>query len=161
MKKLLTIICIIALLVTLTSCDPGVFQFDYDELKGSVVRVEYIYYDNPDAIRLDEFLVNKKDKLRPFDFDKMEIYEVLSDEKLNDFFQDLSNYEFRTDWIHLDSPQGDSLRIIYQDESFEVLSVWENDWSGCYSGSFDSNGNVKRFIGWGIVREFFTKWFEV
>lgn len=160
MKKVLTIICLIALLVMLTSCDPGIFQYDYDELKETVVRVEYIYYDNPNAKRLDEFFIDKKDKLLPFDFDKMELREVLSEDKLDDFIKDLCEYPIMMDWIHLDSPQGKSIRIIYKDESFEILSLWDDsDWDGCYSGSFDSKGNIKRYIGWGISIEFFSKWF--
>ena len=162
MKKVLSCICLVSLLFLLTACDPGIFQYDYDELKKDVVRVEYIYYNNPDAVKLDEFLVNKRDKLLPFDFDKMEIQATLSQDKVDEFLQDLCKYEIMMDWIHLDSPQGDSIRVVYEDGSFEALSICgDSDWNGYYSGSFYSNGDVKRFIGWGISRDFFSKWFDV
>ncbi len=157
MKKLLTIICIIALLVTLTSCDPGVFQFDYDELKGNVVRVEYIYYDNPDAIRLDEFLVNKKDKLRPFDFDKMEIRSTLSQDNMDEFLKDLCKHEIMMHWIHLDSPKDECIRLVYDTGDFEIITKRKSE----YAGSFYSTGEPKRFIGDGISDSIFSRWFEM
>lgn len=91
MKKVLIYICLFALLFTLTACTPNSFYYDYNELKDSVVRVEYIYYDNPNAVKLNESLTDKKDKLLPFDFEKMEIREVLSEEKLDDFLKTYLN----------------------------------------------------------------------
>lgn len=59
-------------------------------------------------------------------------------------------------WVHLDSPQGDSIRIIYDNGDFEIIS-------GCeYAGSFYANGEVKRFIGLGFVSdEYLTEWFDL
>jgi len=144
------------MLFILTACDPGNFKFDYDELKATVVRVEYIYYDNPNAVELFE----QRDKVIPFDFNKMEIKATLPNEKLDDFLKDLSEYEFMLFTRHLDSPQGDSIRIIYNNGDFEVLSCWGGGHKE-YSGSFSANGEVKRFIGTSIRKEFFEKWFEL
>ncbi len=162
MKKFLICICLLLLLFVLTACDPNEFYFDYAELKEKVVRVEYILYDNPNAVKLDEFLVKKSDKLLPFDFDKMEVREVLHEEKMDNFFKELSEYPILMDWIHMDSPQGDCIRIIYDNGDFEILCcTQEKSWKGYYSGAFYANGEVKRFIGWGIDREFFLKWFDI
>ena len=161
MKKILTCLCILALLLGLTACEPGTFYYNYDELKASVVRVEYIYYDNSNATKLDEFIVDKKDKLLPFDFNKMEVRAVLDEDKLDEFLKEVSNYQLLMDWIHLDSPQGDSIRIVYDNGDFEILCcTQEKAWNGYYSGSFYANGEVKRFIGWGISQKFFSKWFD-
>ena len=161
MKKVTMCVCIFLLLLVLTACEPDKFYFDYDELKESVVRVEYIYYDNPNATTFNEFLANEQERLLPFDFEKMEVREVLSDEKLDDFFKDLSEYDFKMGWKHLDSPQGDSIRIVYENGDFEVLCCAGKNWKGSYSGSFYANGEVKRFIGWGIVPKFMEKWFDL
>lgn len=157
MKKVLSCICLVSLLFLLTACDPGIFQYDYDELKETVVRVEYIYYENPNAKRLDEFLVDKKDKLLPFNFDKMEIRGVLPNEKLDDFLKDLCQYEIMMHWIHSDSPKNECIRLIYSNGDFEIITNRENE----YVGSFYSTGEVKRFIGDGISKKLFSKWFDV
>lgn len=157
MKKVLSCICLISLLLLLTACDPGIFQYDYYELKETVVRVEYIYYENPTAKRLDEFLVDKKDKLIPFDFDKMEIRGVLPNEKLDDFLQDLCQYEIMMHWIHSDSPKGECIKMTYNNGDFEIIT----NRAGEYVGSFYSTGEVKRFIGDGVGNSIFSKWFNV
>ena len=157
MKKVLSCICLVSLLFLLTACDPGMFQYDYDELKESVVRVEYIYYDNPNAKRLNEFFVDKKDRLLPFDFDKMEIREVLPDEKLNDFLKDLCECYIMMHWVHSDSPKGNCIRVIYNNGDFEIIT----NRAGEYVGSFYSTGEVKRFIGDGVGNSIFSKWFNV
>ena len=161
LKKVLVISLIFVMLFALTACDPTTFYFDYDELKETVVRVEYIYYDNPNAVILEEYFVEDHDKLLSFDFDKMEIRQVLSDEKLDDFLKELSELEFMMDWVHLDSPQGDSIRIVYDNGDFEILSCYGSKSFEMYSGSFYANGEVKRFIGSSITKDFLSKWFEL
>lgn len=154
MKKLLLCLCVLSLLFVMTACDPSSFQFDYDELKSSVVRVEYIYYDNPDAVELFE----QRDKVIPFDFDKMEIRQVLPDEELDDFLKELSKQTLLMVWRHDDSPKGDCIRVVYDNGDFEILSC---DGNG-YCGAFYANGQVKRFIGcWGRYSEFWLKWFDI
>lgn len=45
-------------------------------------------------------------------------------------------------WKHSDSPNGISLRILYDTGDFEVVS-----YEARYAGQFDADGNVKEFIG--------------
>lgn len=157
MKKVLIYICLFALLLVLTACEPKMFHYDYHELKESVVKVEYIYYDNPNAVQYNEDFAGKKYKLLPFDFEKMEIRGVLSEEKLDDFFQVISGYEIMMHWVHSDSPQGNCIRMIYDNGDFEIIS------EGAYTGSFYANGEVKRFVGRGVFLsdEFLSKWFDL
>lgn len=145
-------------LLILTACEPAKFYFDYDELKENVVRVEYIYYDNPNAKELNEFIFDKSDQMLPFDFEKMEIRQVLPDEQLDDFLKALSEQEFMEHWIHLDSPKSNSIRVIYSNGDFEVISAGRGNW---YSGSFYADGQVKRFIGDAISDAFIEKWFDI
>lgn len=160
MKKIITIFVAILLVIcslcTFVACDPNTFYFDYDELKENVIRVELIYYDNPNAKKLFE----QRDKVLPFDFDKMEIVEILSENEMDNFLHDLSEHPFMTDWIHSDSPIGYSIRIVYLNGDFEVISYYsENDYKW-YSGGFYADGQVKRFIGTGLDEELFNKYFE-
>jgi len=55
----------------------------------------------------------------------------------------------------LDSPQGICIRLLYENGDFEVIS-----YNVQYSGSFDADGNVKRFIGTGIDAELINKYFN-
>ncbi len=161
MKKFLAILCLCVLLFTLTACEPQKFHFDNEELKSSIVRVEYIYYDNESAQSLKSMNRNNNiKKLLPFDFDKMEIREVLPEEKLDEFINEVSKLALLMFSTHLDSPKVDSIRIVYNNGDFEILCVRGEGWE-IYSGSFYANGEVKRFIGDGISEEFLAKWFNV
>ena len=158
MKKILTCVCIVSLLLLLCACEPEHFFFDYDELKESVVSVEYIYYDNSNAKELDETRYDKSDQLLPFDFEKMEIRQVLPFEKLDDFLKDLSEHHLLILLRHDDSPNGYCMRVIYDNGDFDILSC---DGAG-YCGSFYADGQVKRFIGsWGYDEEFWLKYFDI
>ena len=150
--KLIFLILVLCCVMTIfAACDPNRFSFDYEELKENVVRVELIYYDNPDAKELFE----KRDKVIPFDFSKMEIVEVLSENEVDNFLHDLSKRTFLEVWRHLDSPQGYSIRLVYLNEDFEIISC-----NAIYSGGFYADGQVKRFIGNGLNSDLFNKYFE-
>lgn len=129
------------LCIFLSACayDPLEFNYNYDELTNTIERVELINYNNSDAHELFE----KRNEVIPFDFDKMIVLEILSEESINDFLFELSKIDFMEYWRHYDSPQGISLRLIYINNDFEVISQYEY----CYAGSFKYDGNVKRFIG--------------
>lgn len=160
MKKVITtflaILLIFSALCTLAACDPGTFYFDYDTLKENVVRVELIYYDNPDA----KILFEKRDKVIAFDFSKMEIVEILPENELDNFLHDLSESAFMMIWKHLDSPKGYSIRIVYLNDDFEIISYCSGYGFQRYSGGFYADGQVKRFIGDGLDEELFNKYFE-
>ena len=152
MKKISAIVLVIVLLLTLAACDPGEFHFEYDELKENVTRVELIYYNNPDA---KELFDEKRNHVLPFDFSKMEVVKTLPESKLDDFLHDLSEYVFYTVWDHLDSPQGYSVRVVYSNGDFEILSEYVT-----FSCGFYADGQVKRFIGTGMDSNFFHKYFD-
>ena len=61
-------------------------------------------------------------------------------EYVDDFLKEISEIEFLMSWVHADSPNGRCIRIIYENGDFEIIGDH-------YVGSFDSEGNVKRFIG--------------
>lgn len=54
MKKICILLFLSLISLSLTACDPEHYQFDYEELKNSVVKVELINYNNPNAKELFE-----------------------------------------------------------------------------------------------------------
>ena len=104
-------------------------------------------------------LFEKRDKVKNFDFSKLNVIETLDNENNNEFLLKFSKIEFMLVWRHLDSPKGESIKINYIDGSFDVI---------CYrvqfSCQYDKFGNVKNFIGSGggnqlkeLVEESFYK----
>ena len=132
-----------AIILNLVACDPNRYYFNYEDLKNSVAKVELISYNNNEA----RIIKNKKKLLR-FDFNKVYIIETLREESLDEFLMDLSKTLIFQYLKHSDSPVGICLRIIYNNNDFEIIScTLENGILYDYVGSFDSNGDVKNFIG--------------
>lgn len=154
MRKSRVIILFLTMALGLMACDPTHFYFDEKELQENVAAVQLVYYDNPQA----EELFNKRDEVIPFDFSKMAVIAVLENDKKETFIQDFVKMSgFRTSWRHLDSPDGMCLRLLYKDESFEMIAF-----NNFYSGSFNADGTVKRFIGTGFCTgELITRYFDI
>ena len=140
MKKILALIFLIFNLIALVGCDPSSSYYNYEELYSNVESVELILYENENAKELFE----KRGKVLQFDFSKVQIIEILDDDKKQDFLMDFSKIEFMLVWRHLDSPKGESIKINYIDVSFDII---------CYkvqfSCQYDAEGNVENFIGSG------------
>ena len=149
MKKLLVFVLVFCLF-PLVSCDPGSFWFDHDELTENVKSIELIEYNNDEA----KNIFDDKDKVLPFDFDKIELIETLSDEKKEMFIDDISNQRFLLVWKHLDSPQGRCVRITYQNGDFDILCC-----NVQFSCQYDSTGAVKNVIGHTVGTELPNKYF--
>lgn len=150
MKRMTSIFCSVVLLCWLTACDPTYSNFfEYDELKNETDRVELIWYNNSEA---KEYLNIKKDKLLPFDFEKMKILETLPEEDEEAFLYSLTdktNVIFIQGGTCMDSPINLCIRLVYKSGDFEIFAADGEDSSPgyCYAGSFFENGEVNRFIG--------------
>jgi len=143
MKKVIILLVIVLMVFGLIACDPASFYFNYDELKDEIIAVELIDYDNTNAE-----IVKSKSEVLPFDFDKMEIIETLEVERIDDFLLDLSYIHFLRYWRHSDSAMGTSIRIIYRNGDFIIISATLIDKAAnSVVGIYDSEGNVKEFIG--------------
>lgn len=146
-----TLICITILLIglNLIACEPAKFYFDYKELKETVVQVDLIYYDNPDA----EYLYNEPEKVKDFEFSKMKIVETLTEEKLDMYLFELSSSWLEYGGKYLDSPKGYCVRILYKNGSFEILGYQ-------FGSSYYSDGKVNRVIGAGGGSLLIERYFE-
>lgn len=133
----------IAVILNLVACDPNRYYFNYEDLKNSVAKIELINYNNNEAK-----VIKDKENLLSFDFNRVEIVETLREEFLEEFLLDFSKTLIFQYWKYSDSPVGICIRIIYNNKDFEIAScTLQNGILYDYVGSFDSNGNVKEFIG--------------
>jgi hypothetical protein len=114
-------------------------DFKEEELKESVIRVELIDYNNPDAKE-----IQRSDNHIPFDFNKMTILEALDEAKIGDFIKSFCNYSYFYLTYHLDSPKGLGLRLVHKNGDF--LLVCEAD----YSALFNKDGVVLEDYGSGL-----------
>ncbi len=140
MKKILCLFVFIINLLALIGCDPGSYYYSYEDLNSNVESIELINYDNDEAVELFE----KREKVKPFDFSKLVVIEVLENKKNSDFLLEFSKIKFMLVWRHLDSPKGESIKINYKDGSFDVICYYVQ-----FSCQYDEFGNVKNFIGSG------------
>ena len=129
---------LILCIIFLSGCDPSEFRYVYDDLIANVESVEWIQYDNQDAIELR----NNQKKVKSFDFSKMQIIGTLSEENKNDFLLGVSNLVILRLWRHLDSPKGKGVKINYSDGSFDIIC-----YEARFSCRYDNLGKVKEVIG--------------
>ena len=122
--------------LVLSACDPGTYNFDYEELKNNVAGVELINYNNLKVRKIKNI-----GELLPFDFNLMEIIEVLPEEKIDTFLKEYSTAYFLEIFDYLDSPNGKGLRLLYKNDDFMVICL-----ETYYVCKFDASGNVKHFF---------------
>jgi hypothetical protein len=142
MKRLLAILLVTFACLSLTACDPAWYFHYNSERIAEIVAVELIDYDYPDAVEISTFLSTRR--VRRFDFNRMETIETVDESMLDDFLQDLSGVEVWGGWHHSNSPFGISLRIIYRNGDFDVVSA---DQELPFFARFNSKGRLDRYIG--------------
>lgn len=142
MKKLLALTLICLLCFALIGCDPMSGTYDYLLPDASIVGVELIDYDNPNAREINTFIPIILPRIRSFNVKKMSVIEALDLDKLADFSEDLLSISVWTTWIHLNAPTGLNLRIIYSDGSFDVLSFYDS-----FAGRYSAEGKATRHFG--------------
>ena len=153
MKKIIVLFLFVLKLITLTGCDPNSYYYSFEDLNSNVISIELVNYVNNDAVELFE----NRNKVKNFDFSKLNVIETLDNENNNEFLLSFSQIKFMLVWRHLDSPKGESIKINYVDGSFDVICCYVQ-----FSCQYDKFGNVKNFIGSGggnqlkeLVDEFF------
>lgn len=131
MKKtfMLVLVCLVCL--GLTACDPNKLSYNFIKPEADITSVELVFYDNPNASVINTFIPIIIPRIRSFEFEKMNILEILAPEKLDDFAKDFGEISVWTTWVHLDSPTEDTVRIVYSDGCFDVFAL-HNDFAGRY-----------------------------
>jgi len=152
------------LILCLSACDPGSISYPNEESISDVVSVELIEYNNIYVSRINTLFSTRK--IQDFDFEKMEIIEVLSEDTLEDFLNDFSELDVWTRWSHPDSPLRTSIRIIYNNGDFDVISCCNTEKEIIsFMAKYDSKGNFKNHIGTvekvtaylDLINRYFTK----
>ena len=138
MKKQMLIFVLTPILFLLFACRPFHSFMTHEELMDNILCVDLINYNNPDLKKSG----TDPDKLIPFDFTKMEIIETLKEERIDNFLYELSRFPF-AEGRYFDSPQGESIRLLYNNGDFIIISC-----KAKYAGSFYKDGNVKKFLGY-------------
>ena len=85
MKRLCIFFLIAIFLLAFSACSPLKYPFEFEE---KVVRAELIYYDNPSPALLGcptIFHHVDQSEILNFDFDKMEVMEIVPDEEIEEF----------------------------------------------------------------------------
>ena len=139
MRKLSVFIILISLLLFIfTGCDPMVYRLNEKDCQN-ITEIQLIYYENPEAAKINR----QADRVIPFDFEKMQIIEIMAEEKKADFLAILPTADFWPNEGEYDSPNGYSLRLVYDDGKFIVVSFYECT----YAALFDSEGKIIKNYG--------------
>lgn len=135
MLKKLFILLLGCATLTLMGCD---YSFNiYRSKDKAVISIELIYYDNPDARE-------NPSEAYLFDQDKLEVIEILDYSQIEHFMQKLSRIHSigGIDAETLFSHDGKGIRIIYEDEYFEIITLTNiNEEGRFFSAEYDNEGN--------------------
>lgn len=171
MKKIVLVLVLVISVISLTACDPKHYFFKYEELKDKVVSIQLIEYDNPSVKKLPRTVESpyinckwsrKPDPVetQPFDFTKVNVLGTLSEDKIDDFLQELSEIEFFTiDTYYTgatDSANGITIILNYNDGNFLVLSADRiSTPHSQFAALYDSDGNPVEQVANFINNEYF------
>ena len=149
MKKVTIIsLCLILIVLTLSSCDPAMYSPTEEYLKD-VVSIQLIRYNNPDQKDFISWVPDHSDDLVAFDNSRVEIIEILDNEKFDAFSTAFQSTEVFLDYYDFDSPDGVCIRVNYENGEFLIIG---RD----YIGYFSENGEVSKFLGCFSARTYYT-----
>lgn len=143
MRRWFIVIILFALIIC-TCCDPAIYHMSEADCKN-ITQIQLIYYENPDAAKLDRL----SERVIPFKFEKMQIVEIMSKEKREEFLTILPQLDYWPYEGRYDSPNGYSLKLDYDNGNFMILSF--NEVECDYAALFDKNGNILSFLGLFII----------
>ena len=149
MKKVTIIsLCLILIALILSSCDPAMYSPTEEYLKD-VVSIQLIRYNNPDQKDFISWVPDHSDDLVAFDNTRVEIIEILNNEKFDDFSTAFQSTEVFLDYYDFDSPDGVCIRVNYENGEFLIIG---RD----YIGYFSENGEVSKFLGCFSARTYYS-----
>ena len=137
MKRVVVFVFLTFIFTMLCGCEPPFYWLEGEEL--AIEEIELIYYNNPESASIDP----EKQKVIPFDFEKMQIIEVMDEESKSRFMDKLPSWDFWLGFGKSDSPNGYSLKFNCANGNFIIVSFDEAD----YAVLFDENGQVLKDYG--------------
>ena len=149
MKKTTIIsLCLILIVLTLSSCDPLMYS-PTEKYLEDVVSIELIRYNNPDQKDFISWVPDHSDDLVAFDNSRVEIIEILDNEKFDAFSTAFQSTEIMHTYYRCDSPDGVCIRVNYENGKFLIVGK-------DYIGYFWENGEVSAFAGCFSSRMYYT-----
>ena len=148
-NKLIVLLCVAALSVSvvfMTACDPGKYYYDLENLRASVKAIELINYDNPDQKDFSSWVQDHTDDLKPLKTSAIQIRSTLDGNRIDEFMLDLSQQQILYKYFAYNSPKDICIRIIYEDNCFDIVSCNDKSFLG-YIGTFSPSGEVIDFTG--------------
>ena len=116
MKKILTIVLLLACLLGLVGCDPGSTRMNAEELLNNTTKIELVAYENnhPKTI----ILGGKQTSV--FDFNKTTFLAALEESHFEDVINDIAKQDLLVFGRTMNEPIGKTL-ILYQNDGTMVV----------------------------------------
>ena len=127
----------------LTSCSPIDFQYDKYVLSNTVVRVELIYYHQPEVQSISDLWGFAHRHHLDFDFELVEHIKILEEAFHEKLLSELSSFTIQNAIVQNNSPTGLAILLHYMDGYFDVFS-------SLYVGRFNSEGKFIKYLGDGL-----------
>ena len=148
MKKIAAVLLLLALSLSLVSCDPGHYRVDTDSMLLDVLSVELIEYDNPDQDHFLSWVPDHFDDLKPFEHSRVTVLNTLPEENINDFVKDFGECDILHQYYAYDSPDDIVIRCNYKNGDFLIIwADYERGSYGGYIGEYKADGSVDTFWG--------------
>ena len=108
----------LTMLLLLTSCDPGTYNFDASEITENALKIELVLCknDNPVNLEVDENTVLF------FDIDNVAVIDTLEQEAIEPFANELSTITFHLLSYSVNAPVGYTLLIYMNNQEIIVIS---------------------------------------
>ena len=147
MRKIISLICLIAFCFLLCACDPGTFVVTEDSLED-VVKIELIRYNNTEQKSFNSWVPNHFDDLVAFDSSRAEVIEILPEDTIPEFKAAFSETDILHTYYAYDSPRDVCIRLIFSDGHFLIIwADYVNSFYAGYIGEYLEDGSVLSFWG--------------
>ena len=148
MKKMAIALSVFIFILILTSCDPGRYHYNYDDLTQNVISIELVEYENPKQKHFMSWVPDHSSDLVALEIENMLILETLVEEQIDQLLLQLSEIDILYKYYAYDSPKGICIKLNHKNNDFDILSMnIETKSSSGYIGCFTSAGSVKEFKG--------------
>jgi hypothetical protein len=145
-KKLTKFVLMFLVLISLSSCDPASFKYEYGYLEKNIVEIKLIEYRCEERKEFISWVPDYSDELLSFDFSKMIVLETLLVDQHEEFFDALINLDILYEYYTYNAPDGLCIMMIHKNGDFEILNCDKNSYQS-FICIYYSDGSVNQFIG--------------
>ena len=121
LKRVVAVMLLCSIAFGCFACTPP-NHFDYEDMKEGVIRVELIKCAESEEQSVWYPRKGAKQEYKSFDYEKMELVEILSADKIDDFLKVYCKIKFESAEEEMSLPEGWCVRLI-RSRSFHVISL--------------------------------------